>query len=186
MPEPRTPTPVLESQRLRLRPLRADDVGNVFALYGDPDVTRYWSFETWTEPSQAEDWLAERLTWGPPTVYPWALADRDADRLLGMVSLFVLTGRLHCAELGFSLLPSHQGRGLAREAVRRAIVFAFDTLGLERIEADVDPLNQASWRLLEQLGFQREGLLRNRWRVRGEFTDSWIYGLLRTDFREPA
>jgi RimJ/RimL family protein N-acetyltransferase len=186
MPDPRTPPPVLDSPRLRLRPLRAADAGDVFALYGDPDVTRYWSFETWTRPAQAEAWLAERLTWGPPTVYPWALADRADDRLLGMVSLFVLTGRPHCAELGYSLLPSHQGQGLAREGVRRAVEFAFDTLGLERIEADVDPLNEPSWRLVEKLGFKREGLLRNRWRVRGEFTDSWIYGLLRPDFREAA
>lgn len=186
MPEFRTPPPVLESPRLRLRPLRSVDAADVFALFGDPDVTRYWSFATWSQLAQAEKWLAERRRWGPPTAYPWALADRDDDRLLGTVTLFILAGRPHSAEIGYSLRSSRQGHGLAREAVDRALQFAFGDLGLERVEADVDPLNEPSWRLLEQLGFRRERVLHKRWRARGEYTDSWIYGLLRPDLREAA
>lgn len=186
MPELRTPPPVLESQRLRLRPLRADDAGDLFALYGDSGVTRYWNFGAWSQLAQAKAWLAERMTWGPPAAYPWALADRDNDGLLGTVTLFLLNSRPGRAEIGYSLQSARQGQGLAREGVRRAIAFAFDELGLEHIEADVDPLNEPSWRLLERLGFQREGLLRNRWRIRGAFSDSWIYGLRRPDLPEAA
>ena len=63
-------------ERLRLRPLQSGDVDDLFALYGSPEVTRFWSFGTWTTRAQAEAWLAERLPWGPPSVYPWAVADR--------------------------------------------------------------------------------------------------------------
>jgi RimJ/RimL family protein N-acetyltransferase len=114
------------------------------------------------------------------------VADRRDDRFIGTTALFALAGPMHRAELGYSLLPSRQGQGLASEAVRLALGHAFDVLGLERIEADVDPRNQASCRLLEKLGFQREGVLRNRWRVGGEFADSIIFGLLRHEYAGAA
>ena len=78
------------------------------------------------------------------------------------------------------------GLRLAIEAVRCALDFGFGTIGLERIEADVDPRNLASCRLAERVGFQREGLLRDRWRVGGEFADSILYGLLRGEYRRAA
>ena len=68
---------------------------------------------------------------------------------------------------------------------RAVIGYAFDARGLDlgRIEADLDPHNQASARLLERLGFAREGLLRERWTVAGVTTDSLIMGLLRREWR---
>jgi RimJ/RimL family protein N-acetyltransferase len=76
------------------------------------------------------------------------------------------------------------------EALRAVIDLAFDhrpgapfdDLQLNRIEADVDPRNAASCRALERLGFLREGLLRERWIVGGEVSDSAMYGLLRADW----
>ncbi|HEX7130808.1 MAG TPA: GNAT family protein, partial [Rhodanobacteraceae bacterium] len=71
----------------------------------------------------------------------------------------------------------------AGEALRLALHYAFDTLRLERIEADTDPRNTPSRRMLEQLGFVLEGTLRRRWFVNGEWCDTAFYGLLREDFR---
>ena len=85
--------------------------------------------------------------------------------------------------LGYNLVRARQGQGLGREAIQLALSFAFETLGLQRIEADVDPRNERSWHLLESLGFRREGRLRQRWRVKGEITDGVFYGLLRDEYR---
>ena len=60
---------------------------------------------------------------------------------------------------------------------------AFDTLGLRRIEADIDPRNTSSCKLVERMGFVREGLLRDRWCVAGEVSDSALYGLLALEWR---
>ena len=60
--------------------------------------------------------------------------------------------------------------------------YAFEVLNFHRIEADVDPRNDASVRTLERLGFQREGYLRERWQVNGEIQDAFFYGLLRPDW----
>lgn len=177
-----TPLPTLESPRLRLRPYRQDDARAVYALYSDPVVTRYWSFPAWTRREQASDYLAARMALETPAVYAWAMAEREGDRLIGTTTLFSLSGPHRRAEIGYSLLPARQGQGLATEALRTVLEHAFGPLGLERIEADVDPRNEPSWRLLEKLGFRREGLLRNRWRVDGEVCDSFAYGLLREEY----
>ena len=174
--------PVLETARLRLRPYRAGDAREIFAVYSDPVVTRYWSFPAWTQMAEAHAYLAQRQALDVPAVLAWAVAERDSDRLIGTTTLFSLNGPQRRAEIGYSLGREWQGRGFAAEMLRAAIGHAFDEFGLERIEADVDPRNTASWTLLEKLGFQREGRLRNRWRVDGEVCDSYLYGLLKPEF----
>lgn len=69
-----------------------------------------------------------------------------------------------------------------QEALRALLGYAFGELNLERIEADVDPRNEASIRTLERLGFKKEGYLRERWKVNGEVQDAIFYGLLRREW----
>jgi RimJ/RimL family protein N-acetyltransferase len=177
------PLPTLESPRLRLRMYRDADLDALYALQSDLGVMRYWSYPAWTERRQAEERLAliyRQLR--EEDLYIWVIADRDSDRMIGNAALFALNREQKHAEIGYSLMPSLQGRGLAQEAVRLVLAFAFDVLGLERIEADIDPRNAPSCRLVERLGFQREGYLRERWRVNGEICDAAFYGLLRREF----
>ena len=177
--------PVLVGGRVRLRPYRPDDRDALFGLYGDPEVVRYWSFPAWTDRAQADSYLATVVPKGegPPTVYPWAVAALDDDLLIGTATFFSVRHDHARAEIGYNLVRARQGQGLGREAIQLALSFAFETLGLQRIEADVDPRNERSWHLLESLGFRREGRLRQRWRVKGEITDGVFYGLLRDEYR---
>ena len=69
------------------------------------------------------------------------------------------------------------------EALLALLHLAFTDLQLKRIEADIDPRNVASARSLERLGFAKEGLLRERWIVEGEVSDSALYGLLHSDWQ---
>lgn len=70
----------------------------------------------------------------------------------------------------------------ATEALKALVSYAFEVMGLRRLEADVYPRNAASIRTLERLGFQREGFLRERWHVNGEIQDAIFYGLLRREW----
>lgn len=70
------------------------------------------------------------------------------------------------------------------EALQTLLRYAFQTLDLNRLEADIDPRNVASARTLERLGFQKEGHLRERWIVNDEISDTWLYGLLRREWLE--
>lgn len=174
--------PVLETARLRLRPFEPRDLDGLYDLESNVEVMRYGSHEPWSERSQAERKLAEILqTAGSPSECRWVIAEHEADRMIGDCVLLSINRDHARCELGYSLFPAYQGRGLAREAVTCALRWAFESLGMLRIEADVDPRNVRSCRLLERLGFRREGLLRERWRVGGDVQDTALYGLLRDE-----
>jgi ribosomal-protein-alanine N-acetyltransferase len=181
------PIPQLTGSRLRLRAVAAHDVDALFALHSDTRVMRYWSHPPWTDRSQAADRI-EQLAHerGTTELYAWAATlDRD-DTLIGTCSLFALQRAHARCDIGYALSPDYWGRGYASEMISLALDHAFERLDLRRIEADIDPRNTASCRLVERAGFQREGLLRERWRVGGEVQDTALYGLLRGNYRPRA
>lgn len=172
--------PQLHGERVHLRAYRDDDIDALYAVYSDPGVMRYWSFPPWTAREQAEAYLARaRAESIGDGLLAWAFALQHDDALVGTVTLYGVDRAQARANIGYALGAAHWGRGYAQEALRLALAHAFDALQLRRIEADADPRNAASCRLLERLGFRREGLLRERWLVDGELQDSAIYGLLR-------
>jgi [ribosomal protein S5]-alanine N-acetyltransferase len=118
------------------------------------------------------------------TVLQWGVVRNADGRLLGTVTLMPAGGQPR-AELGYILGRAHWGQGYASEAQRRVIDFAFTELGLHRLEADTHPANARSVRSLERLGFRVEGVLRERWLVAGERSDSVILGLLATEWQRP-
>ncbi|WP_052107941.1 GNAT family N-acetyltransferase [Aerolutibacter daejeonensis] len=175
--------PVLDAGSVRLRPHRENDLQDFFALYSDPQVMRYWSFPAWTHVDQARERFTGALAGHDPSrLLCWAMADADSDRLIGGVTLFAINVEQGRAEIGYALHSSQWGRGHARGALGKVLEHAFGPLGLRRVEADIDPRNAASCRLVERLGFAREGLLRERWCVGGDLQDSAMYGLLARDW----
>ena len=181
---PRLPQPELSSPRLRLREVRDGDAAALFAIHSDARVMRYWSYPAWTELEQAEQKIADiQRQRRELDMLVWAIADADSDLLIGSSAIFHMDLAQARAEIGYSLHPDWHGRGLASEALQLVLGHAFNELELRRIEADIDPRNQPSCRLVERFGFFREGLLRERWHVNGEICDSAIYGLLRQDFK---
>lgn len=178
--------PEFAGPRIRLRALDARDVDALFALYSDAQVMRYWSTPPWRERAQAvahvERMRHERTE---AEFYPW-VATLDDDVLIGTCSLFAVNRAHARGEIGYALRSPWWGRGLAQEMLGLALTHAFDAIGLNRVEADIDPGNIASCRLVERLGFTREGLLRERWRVDGGVQDTALYGLLAREWRERA
>jgi len=174
--------PPLPADRIVLRQLGAADVDALFEVFGDPAVTRFWSFPAFRSRDEAARLLADidRLR-ADDELFQWGIARRDDDLVIGTVTLCRVDARHLRAEVGFALASRAWGSGFASEAVNRLVEHAFEDRGLERLEADVDPRNERSLRLLERLGFVREGLLRERWRVAGEVQDSVMLGLLRRE-----
>jgi len=176
--------PVLSGNRVRLRGLRDDDLPQLYEVFSDPLVMRYWSRPPMTALDEAAALLADvRKGIESRSLLQWGISEPAGDRVLGTCTLFAFKPEHRRVELGYALGSAHWGKGLAHEAVSLALAFAFDTLGLMRIEADIDPRNGPSCRLVERLGFRREGLLRARWHVAGEVQDSAMYGLLREEFQ---
>lgn len=175
--------PTLETERLRLRHPRPNDVDALLAVFGDERTMRYWGGEPITDLDDARAYLASIDTgFARRRLFQWAITVATDDRLIGTVTLYQWDRANRRAEIGFILAPEHWGRGIASEAVGTVLAFGFDAMELHRVEADVDPENDRSRRLVERFGFRDEGLLRDRWRLRGRWADSVIYGLLRGEF----
>ena len=171
--------PVLATERLVLREIADRDVDAVFELESDSGAMRYWSRPPMRERAEAEASVARSKTFFPErTGLKWVLARREDDRMLGHASLFDFVEPSDRGELGYGLARAHWGRGYMHEALVAVVDYAFGPLGLRRLEADTDPRNEASNRALERLGFVREGVLRERWRVADEISDTFLFGLL--------
>jgi ribosomal-protein-alanine N-acetyltransferase len=175
--------PLLEGARVRLRAMRQSDVPALFALQSDPVGMRYWSYPPLEKPEQAQELFDRNDRDGRAgEIFPWAIAIRTDDALIGTCTLFAIDASHRRAMIGYALARGHWGNGYAREALRLAVEHAFGALALLRIEADIDPRNVPSVRLVERLGFVREGLLRERYRVGDDVQDSALYGLLARDY----
>ena len=155
--------PVLAGQRLRLRAPGERDVEALFALYSHPLVMRYWSSAPMRTRTQAQGRIAEMLAgFERRENIDWLVATRRDDAVIGSCTLYRFDARTRRAEIGYALHPGYWGYGLARQAVALALEWGFRSLGLDRVEADIDPRNAASRRLLADLGFQREASSRQR------------------------
>ena len=174
--------PTLDAERLRLRHPQSSDAEAVLNLFGDADVLRYWSHGPLADLDAAYAYLDSiESGWRGRKLFQWAIAERESDQLIGTVTLASWDRDHRRAEIGFILHPRHQGLGLASEAVRTVLAFGFGPMHLHRVEADVDPENEGSLRLLERIGFKREGLLRQRWFTFGTWKDTVLLGLLAED-----
>lgn len=171
--------PTLKTPRLRLRALKSSDIPSVFAIFSDPQTMRYWSRPAMRELSEAEELVKEigKLA-ASRTLFQWGLALREDDAVIGTCTLAWLDWTHRRSEIGYALASPHWRRGYMSEALPVLIDHAFGELSLRRLEADVDPRNEASLRLLDKLGFKREGYLRERYDVNGELQDTVLLGLL--------
>jgi ribosomal-protein-alanine N-acetyltransferase len=176
--------PEIETARLRVRLIRESDLPALLGVNGDAEVTRWLPYPTWTGLADAEAWF-QRMTklQEAGATLQFVIADRSTDAAIGTGLVFRFDEGSARAELGYVLARAHWGRGVMREALAGLIDAAFGPMGLRRLEAEVDPRNPASWGLLLRLGFQREGLLRERWVTRDELKDVGIYGLLKREWK---
>jgi RimJ/RimL family protein N-acetyltransferase len=181
---PVRPLPTLRTPRLLLRLPTHDDAPALLSLFGDPAVVRYMTIEPLADLEAARAFVDEiRAGVYSGELLQWAVCTSGDDRLVGTCTLFAIDRRHRRAEIGFALAPTSRGRGLMREAVRAVIEHAFTALELHRLEADADPRNAPSLRLLESLGFRHEGRLRERYHQLGEWQDAALFGLLRREWR---
>jgi len=176
--------PTLEAPRVRLRWLAAGDVDALFDVFSDRVMMRYWSSPALTEHSEAEALLARiHQQFAEKFGFQWGIERKDDGRILGTCTLFHLDTRNMRAELGYCLASAYWKKGYMSEALTALIDHAFGVMTLRRLEADVDPRNENSMRILGKLGFSQEGLLRERWNVNGEIQDTAFLGLLAREWR---
>jgi RimJ/RimL family protein N-acetyltransferase len=180
------PAPTLITDRLTLRPFADSDADDLFALHSDAEVLRYWDSPPWTDPARAERFLAVSRQMAQEGTGTRLVLERAGDgTFLGWITLNRWNPGFRSISLGYCLGKAAWGHGYATEAARTVLGWAFDTLDLNRVQAEADTRNRPSARVLEKLGFVLEGTLREDCVVDGDVSDSWVYGLLRREW-QPA
>jgi RimJ/RimL family protein N-acetyltransferase len=173
----------LETPRLVLRPFRHADAADLFAMYSDPEVFRHIPVGDWKHIDESHQRIARDINMmGEGSYIRLAVERREDARVIGEVLLFNFALESKRAELGYALARSAWGCGYAAEALPPLVRYGFEQVGLNRIEAIIDPRNTASARVLDKLGFSHEGTQRERYIVRGQTSDGGLYALLRRDW----
>ena len=160
-------------KKLNLRPLKASDVDAFMTWGGDPKVTASLFWDAYTDRELAAQFLRDVAE-----KQPWFMAIIYEDQPVGAITLDRGAGRAVIrAELGYVVAKKYWGKGIATQAVKLALQRGFTDLNLERIEALVAPENEASIRVLEKSGMEREAFLKKYVIHRGRLRDRFIYGL---------
>lgn len=180
--------PRLTTPHLLLRDLQPEDAPAIFRIFSDPQVTRYYDLDTFTSIEQARELIDRfRQRFANRIGLRWGIAYRaEPDALLGTCGFNAWFQSSQRAIVGYDLVRSHWRRGLTSEALNAILHFGFERMSLNRVEALTFVDNVPSQRLLEKLGFQREGVLREYECLQNRFIDMAIYSLLNREFRGRA
>jgi [ribosomal protein S5]-alanine N-acetyltransferase len=178
----------LTGERVVLREFTMEDVSAMYAYLSDDEVFRHisWDQPTFDETAEAVREAMEAVRTAPRHDYELAVTLRDTGEVVGQVSLktdrYIPHLRQRTSELGYMLHRDHWRRGIATEASRLLLDFAFGELGLHRVFAVVGDDNPASIRVLEKLGFRLEARHVKDVFLHGQWFTSLIYAVLEEEW----
>jgi ribosomal-protein-alanine N-acetyltransferase len=176
------PNPI-ESERLLVRLVAESDLPALLEVNSNEEVTALLPYATWRSMADAEAWLQRmRGIQATGLGLQFVVVLKATGMAIGTCLLFRFEEGSARAELGYVLGRAYWGQGFMQEALEALVGCAFGTMGLRRLEAEVDTRNRSSALLLQRLGFTKEGLLRQRWVAKGETKDVEMYGLLRNEW----
>lgn len=166
-----TDTAEFETERFVCRAPVAEDVDAFWPAFSDADHMRYWSRGPFTEREALHEYLLDHSAGRS-----WVAEPRGGGDPL--FRLFASEQQEGVAEIGYIIVPGHEGQGIASECVAALITHLFRVDGYHRIFGDVDPRNTSSARLLIRLGFTQEAHLREAMETHIGWCDTWLFGLL--------
>jgi len=178
------PFPKLTTQRLVLRGPMEKDMQPMFDIHTDPDVMRYYGvkpYDTLDKSKKHLDWLTKlhREEIG----LRWIITLKDEDTYIGDVGFYDWEKKHSRAEIGYILGKQYWGKGIMTEAIKAALDYGFNEMNLNRIQALIDPRNNASKRVAEKHGFQYEGTFRDYEYEYGDFIDLNMYSVLKREYK---
>jgi [ribosomal protein S5]-alanine N-acetyltransferase len=172
--------PVLQTQRLVLRELQPGDAEALFLFYSDEEVMRYYDAPMTGLEQVQRSIAAHRRRFENNEGIRWGITIKGAKNIVGNCG-FYRDNYSQYAILSYVLARPYWGKGLMTEALQAIIAFGFDHYQRHRIEAHVAIPNLASLRVLQKLGFKKEGFLRQRFYENRQFHDEWVLALLKND-----
>ena len=177
--------PSLDTQDLCLRKPRMKDAKDIFRYASDPEVARYVLWEPHHSVYETASFIRDlraRIRAGYPS--SWVVVLRETGTVIGTIGFVWYSDENRTAELGYSFSRQYWNHGYATQALRAVIDAVFSSLPLNRLEAQHDVRNPASGRVMQKCGLTQEGILRGRILNKGEYVDTALYSILRSDWEK--
>jgi ribosomal-protein-alanine N-acetyltransferase len=174
--------PVLETPSLRLRAFGLNDTSALFAIRSHSKVMEYMDTDPMVRQSAAYMMIARmQVDFESQEAIHWVIEEKKSKKMIGYFSYWRLDKK-HCrAEIGYALHPDYWNQRYMTETLLEVLQFGFQQLQLHSIEANVNPNNRPSIKLLQKIGFQQEAHFRSNYFYNNRYIDSLIYCLLETD-----
>lgn len=173
----------LTTRRLTLRRLLVQDAKDMYSYASKECVTEYLLWSPHPGLSYTEKYLkCLQNEYKKERFFDWAIVYTEEDKMIGTVGFTQLDKENLVAEIGYVVNPAYAGRGIATEAVGAVLGYAFDTLGMQRVEARYMIGNDASVRVMEKCGMKKEGILRSALLVKDVRRDIGICSILRKEY----
>ncbi len=179
------PFPLITSDRLSLRRITDSDVHEIFFLRSDGEVMRYIDKAPAKSLKDAYEFIKKITELERNTeAVTWAITLKNDSKLIGTICLWNIQKEHYRAEVGYNLHPAYWDKGIMQEAIIEVINYGFEVMKLHSIEANVNPGNTASIKLLERNNFTREAYFKENYYYNGKFLDTAIYSLLAGDHKK--
>ena len=174
--------PVLHTERLDLIEVQSIHLDDLFLLFGDEEVTRFYNLVPFQTPDDGRkfiEWYHTRFNQG--LSIRWGIALKGKQNIIGTVGFNNYT-KNHRANIGYDLQQQYWNNGYITEALKAVIDFGFTKLHINRVEAEVMQGNYASEKVLTKLNFTKEGILRQWMFWNNQYYDISMYSLLRSEY----
>lgn len=174
-----SPFPTLHTERLVLREVNIGDAAEIFFLRSNEQVLQYLDKQPATSVEEAAAFIQRiREDQAKTAGILWGITVKNSPEIIGTAGFWQMQKEHYRAEIGYALHPGFQGRGIMNEALKAVLAYGFETMKLHSVEANINPANSASRKLLEKNGFIKEAYFKENYFFNGRFIDSEIYSLL--------
>jgi len=161
-----------------------EDASSMFRNWvSDMDICRYMR---WLPHKDIEETKSAVSNWieaySRDNVYLWVITLKENEEPIGTIGLFAVNENDLCGDFAYCISKNYWGKGIATEALRAVMAFAFDTIGFNRLEAYHSINNPSSGRVMEKVGMIFEGLAKQKYKSISGFEDCNMYAMIKKDF----
>lgn len=175
--------PKLDTERLLLMGFVKCDAEELFKIRSDERVQKYLDRDLHKTVEESELMIDGMIkSYNSKEGINWIIRKKDSLNVIGYIGYWRMIRNNVRAEIGYSMKPEYRGNGYMQEALSKVIDFGFNEFCLHSIEANVNPANISSIKLLEKFGFKKEAYFKEDYLYNGKFCDTEIYSLLESDF----
>ncbi|HHD2751669.1 TPA: GNAT family N-acetyltransferase [Clostridium perfringens] len=178
--------PIVETKRFILKEIEEKYKENFINLFSDEDVMKYSGTEVSNPEKQVDFYLKKvKVMYKEKKVIRWAIVNKESKEFIGDIGFYNMDFYSNNTEIGYTVAKKFWRQGVASECIKAIENFAFENLSMNRIVAMIDSNNISSIKLLEKLGFHRDGILREHYynKNRDEYINICVYSVIKSDIK---